>query len=121
LKSNSLTIEAEASKASTAKLLNDDRMSLEHGLRDAGYDVSSLKISDVSASGSSNSSGWLTNGSPAREGDQARSGFTSQQDGQMQRRDGSTSDQASRRQKDERPQSASGEPTGGRTSDAVYI
>jgi chemotaxis protein MotD len=121
LKSNSLAIEADASKASTAKLLNDDRASLERGLRDAGYDVSSMKIIDVSASSSSSGSNWQTGGSPSRDGDQARSGFTSGQNGEMQRRDASTFNQSQRRPKEDQPQTASLELPNARPSNAVYI
>lgn len=121
LKSNSLAIEAEASKASTAKLLNDDRASLERGLRDAGYDVSSMKITDVSASSSSSGSNWQTGGSPSRDGDQARSGFTSGQNNEMQRRDASTFNQSQRRPKEDQPKTASLELPNARPSNAVYI
>lgn len=120
LKSNSLAIEAEASKAATAKILNDDRTSLERGLRDAGYDVSSLKISEASSSNSASSNGQ-TSGSPFRDGDQARSNFTGRQDGDAQRRDGSSSDQAQRRQKDNSQQTSAGELQNSRQSNAVYI
>src|SRR5262249_36835919 len=85
LKSNSLAIEAEGSKAATAKILNDDRTSLERGLRDAGYDVSSLKITETAASNSASPNGQTT-GSPFRDGDQARSNFAGRQDGDSQRR-----------------------------------
>ncbi|MFA5957158.1 flagellar hook-length control protein FliK [Hyphomicrobium sp.] len=121
LKANSLSIEAETSKAATAKLLNDDRPNLERGLKDAGYDISSVKITDASASTSSNSSGWQANGSPSRDGDPARSGFGGRQDGEMQRRDGSPSDQAQRRPKDDNPKAAQAEVVGGRGGNAVYI
>ncbi|CAA2142878.1 flagellar hook-length control protein FliK [Hyphomicrobium sp. ghe19] len=120
LKSNSLAIEAEASKAATAKILNDDRTSLERGLRDAGYDVSSLKITESSSSSSASSNGQ-TSGSPFRDGDQARSNFTGRQDGDAQRRDGSSSDQAQRRQKDNSQQTSAGELPNSRQGNAVYI
>jgi flagellar hook-length control protein FliK len=120
LKSNSLSIEAEASKTSTAKLLSDDRTNLERGLRDAGYDVSSVKITDVSASNSSTASGWQPGGSQPRDGEQARPGFGGRQDGEMQRRDGSMSDQSQRRQREENPQQT-GEAATGRLASAVYI
>jgi hypothetical protein len=120
LKSNSLTIEAEASKASTAKLLTDDRPNLERGLKDAGYDVSSMKITDTSASSSSTGSGWQANGSPSRDGDQSRSSFAGRQDGEMQRRDGSSSDQAQRRQKENNPKPAT-DSINARPGNAVYI
>lgn len=120
LKSNSLAIEAEASKAATAKILNDDRTSLERGLRDAGYDVSSLKISEASSSNSASSNGQ-TSGSPFRDGDQARSNFTGRQDGDAQRRDGSSSDQAQRRQKDNSQQTSAGDLQNSRPGNAVYI
>ena len=123
LKDNALTIEAQASKASTAQMLNDDRTSLEKGLRDAGYDVSSVKITDASGSASTNSNGWQSNGSQSRDSDQARSSFSGRQEGDMQRRDGggSPSDQAQRRAKDTRPQPATPEVTSGRLGNAVYI
>lgn len=121
LRSNSLSIEAEASKASTAKLLNDDRPNLERGLKDAGYDISSMKITDASASSSMNSNGWQTNGSPSRDGDPSRSGFMGRQDGEMQRRDGSPSDQAQRRPRESNPQPAPAEVASSRSGNAVYI
>lgn len=121
LSSNSLSIEAEASKASTAKLLNDDRPNLERGLKDAGYDISSMKITDASASASANSNGWQTNGSPSRDGDPSRSGFMSRQDGDMQRRDGSPSDQTHRRPRESNPQPAPAEVASTRSGNAVYI
>lgn len=122
LKSNSLAIEAEASKASTAKILSDDRATLERGLKDAGYDLSSLKITDASASGSTSSNNnWQTNGSPFRDGDQARSSFGGRQDGDMQRRDGSTPDQAQRRPKDNNQQNSSTDLANGRQGNALYI
>jgi chemotaxis protein MotD len=121
LKSNSLTIEAEASKASTAKILGDDRGSLERGLKDAGYELSSLKITDASASGATSSNNWQTNGSPSRDGDQARSSFAGRQDGDMQRREGSTPDQAQRRPKDNNQQNSSADLANGRQGNALYI
>ncbi len=123
LKSNSLSIEAEASKASTAKLLSDDRTNLERGLRDAGYDISSMKITDVSASTSSNASGWQGNNPQSSDGGQARSNFAGRQDGEMQRREGSgsMSDQSQRRQKEDNPQTKSSDVTNGRLGNAVYI
>jgi chemotaxis protein MotD len=120
LKSNSLEIEAEASKASTAKLLVDDRPNLEKGLKDAGYDVSSLKIADASASSSSTGNGWLSGGSQSRDGEQSRSNFAGRQDGEMQRGDGSSSDQAQRRPKQNNPQTATAEGAV-RSGNAVYI
>ncbi len=121
LTSNSLAIEAEASKSSTAKILSDDRGTLERGLKDAGYDLSSLKITDASASGSTSSNNWQTNGSPLRDGDQARSSFGGRQDGDMQRRDGAMSDQAQRRPKDNNGQNSSTEVANGRQGNALYI
>ncbi|MBS0253108.1 MAG: flagellar hook-length control protein FliK [Proteobacteria bacterium] len=122
LSSNSLSIEAEASKASTAKLLTDDRPNLERGLKDAGYDISSIKITDASASASANANGWQTNGSPSRDGDPSRSGFMSRQDGgDMQRRDGSPSDQTNRRSRESHPQPAPAEVASSRSGNAVYI
>ena len=53
LKDNVLAIEAEASKTSTAKMLTDDRDALEKSLKDAGYDVSAVRISGVSTDNSS--------------------------------------------------------------------
>ncbi|MBS0235479.1 MAG: flagellar hook-length control protein FliK [Proteobacteria bacterium] len=121
LKSNSLAIEAEASKASTAKLLNDDRVSLERGLRDAGYDVSSMKVTDASASNSANSSNWQAGGSPPRDGDQARSGFAGRQDSNAQNRDGAMFNQPQRRQKEDNPQTTTADLTNGRLGNALYI
>lgn len=120
LKSNALEIEADASKAATAKILNDDRTSLERGLRDAGYDVTSLKITDVSSSNAMNSSGQQANGSPSRDGDQARPNFTGQQDGNSQRREGATFGQPQRRQQDQ-SQQTSADLASGRAGGAVYI
>jgi hypothetical protein len=122
LKSNSLAIEAEASKASTAKILNDDRTTLERGLKDAGYDVSSFKITDAAASASTGSNSWQMSGSPLRDGDQSRSSFAGRQDGNMQRGGGgSMPDQASRRPKDNNQQSASSELANSRQGNALYI
>lgn len=121
LQSNSLSIEAETSKASTAKLLNDDRQNLERGLKDAGYDVSNMKITDTSASNSANSNGWQANGAPQRDADQSRSSFMGRQDGDMPRRDGSPSDQAQRRPKEPAPQTAPADVVAGRLGNAVYI
>ncbi len=121
LKSNSLSIEAEASKASTAKLLNDDRVSLERGLRDAGYDVSSMKVTDASASNSANPNGWQMGGSPSRDGDQARPSFAGGQGGEMQRRDGSTFNQSQHRPKESNQQTAAVDLSNGRPGNAVYI
>lgn len=122
LKSNSLAIEAEASKATTAKLLSDDRASLERGLRDAGYDVSSMKITDASATASTSPSNWQMGGSPSRDGDPARSAFAGRQDsGNAPSRDGSTFNQPQQRQKDDHPHATTADPTGGRLGNAVYI
>ena len=122
LKSNALEIEADASKAATAKILNDDRSSLERGLRDAGYDVTSLKVSDVSASSSTGANGQQTGGSLPRDaGDQARSNFAGNQDSNSQRRDG-TSDEAQRRRQDQSQQQATAaDSVTGRAGGAVYI
>jgi len=120
LKSNALEIEADASKAATAKILIDDRTSLERGLRDAGYDVTSLKITDVSSSNATNSSGQQANGSPSRDGDQARTNFAGQQDGGSQRREGAMFGQPQRRQQDQ-SQQTSADSANGRAGGAVYI
>lgn len=121
LSSNSLSIEAEASKASTAKLLNDDRPNLERGLKDAGYDISSVKITDASAPASTNSNGWQTNGSPSRDADPSRSGFMGRQEGEMQRREGSPSDQPQRRARESNPQAAPADAVSVKSGNAVYI
>ena len=118
LKSNALEIEADASKAATAKILIDDRTSLERGLRDAGYDVTSLKITDVSSSNATNSSGQQANGSPSRDGDQARTSFAGQ--GDSQRRESATFGQPQRRQQDQ-SQKASADLASGGAGGAVYI
>lgn len=120
LKSNALEIEADASKAATAKILIDDRTSLERGLRDAGYDVTSLKITDVSSSNAANSSGQQANGSPSRDGDQTRSNFAGHQNGDSQSREGAMFGQPQRRQQD-KSQQASSELVRGRAGGAVYI
>lgn len=120
LKSNTLEIEADASKASTAKILIDDRTSLERGLRDAGYDVTSLKITDASSSNATNSSGQQANGSPSRDGDQARANFAGQQNGDSQRREGAMFGQPQRRQQDQ-SQQTSADSASGRAGGAVYI
>lgn len=121
LSSNSLTIEAEASKSSTAKLLNDDRPNLERGLKDAGYDISSLKITDTSASSNSSSNGWQPNGSSSRDGDQSRSGLMGRQDGEMQRRDGSSFDQGQRRSRESSSQTTQADVAAVRSGNAIYI
>ncbi|MBS0267482.1 MAG: flagellar hook-length control protein FliK [Proteobacteria bacterium] len=120
LKSNALEIEADASKAATAKILIDDRTSLERGLRDAGYDVTSLKITDVSSSNATNSSGQQANGSPSRDGDQARANFAGQQEGDSQRREGTMFGQPQRRQQDQSQQTSAASASG-RAGGAVYI
>ncbi len=120
LKSNALEIEADASKAATAKILIDDRTSLERGLRDAGYDVTSLKITDVSSSNATNSSGQQAYGSPSRDGDQARPNFAGQQDGDSQRRESATFGQPQRRQQNQ-TQQPSADLASGRAGGAVYI
>ena len=120
LKSNALEIEADASKAATAKILIDDRTSLERGLRDAGYDVTSLKITDVSSSNATNSSGQQANGWPTRDGDQARSNFAGHQDGGSQHREGATYDQSQRRQQGQ-SQQTSADLASGHAGGAVYI
>jgi hypothetical protein len=124
LKSNALDIDAEASKASTAKLLDSDRKGLEQSLRDAGYDVKSMKIADASASNSANLNNSSNgNGSSFQDGSQARGNFSGRQDGNMGRRDGAMPDQS--QQQHSRDDSRKGAPTsdvaGRRQSDAIYI
>jgi hypothetical protein len=127
LKSNALDIDAEASKASTAKLLDDDRKSLEQSLRDAGYDVKNLKIADASGSNNAN---WNSSqngaGSSFQDGSQARMNFAGRQDnGNMQRREGALPDQSQQQQRsprDNNPKaSPSSESASGRQSNAIYI
>ena len=97
LKSNALDIDAEASKASTAKLLDDDRKGLEQSLRDAGYDVKNLKIADASSSSNANLNNPQNGaGSSFQDGNQGRMNFAGRQDnGNMQRRDGAMPDRHS--------------------------
>lgn len=121
LNSNALSIEAEASKASTARLLNDDRKSLEQNLRDAGYDVSLLKITDTAAGAAANSNGTPAGGSSFQDG-QARAGFTTRQEGGEQRHSGAMPDEAGRRHKEDDPHSrSSSDSLGSRQTKAIYI
>jgi chemotaxis protein MotD len=120
LNSNALSIEAEASKASTARLLNDDRKNLEQNLRDAGYDVSLLKITDTAASAAANSNGTASGGSAFQDG-QARASFSARQEGD-QRHGGAMPDEAGRRQKEDDPQRRpSSDSLGSRQTNAIYI
>jgi flagellar hook-length control protein FliK len=124
LKSNALDIDAEASKASTAKLLDSDRKSLEQSLRDAGYDVKSMKIADASASNSANmNSSSNGNGQSFQDGSQARGNFSGRQDGNMGRRDGAMPDQSQQQQPrgDGRKGAPAPDVAGRRQSDAIYI
>ncbi len=124
LKSNSLEIDAEASKASTAKLLNDDRKGLEQSLRDAGYDVSSLKIADVASSNNAGLNSSLNGGgSSFQDGSQARANFAGRQDGNMQGRNGATPDQSQQQQsRNNNPKSSPGsEMAKARRSNEIYI
>ena len=123
LKSSALDIDAEASKASTAKLLDDDRKGLEQSLRDAGYDVKSLKIADASGSSNSGLNSSLNNGgSSFQDGSQARANFTGRQDEGMQRREGGASDQPQQRQRDNHQKtSPTPDVASGRQADAIYI
>jgi hypothetical protein len=126
LKSNSLDIDAEASKASTAKLLDDDRKGLEQSLRDAGYDVKNLKIADASASNNSGLNNSQNGaGSSFQDGSQARANFSGRQDGgNKQRRDGANPGQ-SQQQRPQHDNSQKGSPSSptvaGRQSNAIYI
>jgi len=124
LKSNALDIDAETSKASTAKLLDSDRKSLEQSLRDAGYDVKSMKIADASASNSANmNSSSNGNGQSFQDGSQARGNFSGRQDGNMGRRDGAMPDQSQQQQPrgDGRKGAPAPDVAGRRQSDAIYI
>jgi hypothetical protein len=123
LKSNVLTVEAEASKASTAKLLSDDRDALEKSLRDAGYDVSTLKITDAGASSATATTAAApTGGMQFQDNGQARMGFAQRQDGDLQRRDGSTPDQPQQRSRSNNPQnSAATDAANSRQTNAIYI
>jgi len=123
LKSNALDIDAETSKAATAKMLEDDRKGLEQSLRDAGYDVKSLKIAETSAAGNSSLNSSLNNGSAPQDGNQARANFAGRQDENMQRRDGGGSDHPQQRSRNDNPKAAApgAETTSSRQTDAVYI
>jgi flagellar hook-length control protein FliK len=124
LTSNALDINAEASKASTAKLLDDDRKGLEQSLRDAGYDVKSVKIAELSASGNSSLNNSLSGGSSFQDGSQTRANFSGRQDGNMQRRDGAMPDQQPQQRQprdDGRRASTASDLGSGRQSNAIYI
>jgi hypothetical protein len=123
LKSNSLEIDAEASKASTAKLLNDDRKGLEQSLRDAGYDVSSLKIADVASSNNAGLNSSLNGGgSSFQDGSQARANFAGRQDGNMQGRNGATPEQSQQQSRNNNPKNSPGsEMANTRRSNEIYI
>lgn len=116
LQANTLDINAEVSKASTAKLLNDDRTGLEQSLRDSGYDVSSLKIADVSASNAAN----LNGSANPQNGGEARASFAGRQDADQQRRDGAPSDQSQQRSSGGRSGNGTHEPNTRATS-GIYI
>jgi chemotaxis protein MotD len=123
LKSNVLTVEAEAAKASTAKLLSDDRDALTKSLRDAGYDVSTLKITDAGASAATAvPAAATTSGMQFQDNGQTRMGFAQRQDGDLQRRDGSTPDQSQQRSRNNSPQnSAATDAANTRQANAIYI
>ncbi|AGK59394.1 flagellar hook-length control protein [Hyphomicrobium denitrificans 1NES1] len=123
LKSSALDIDAEASKASTAKLLDDDRKGLEQSLRDAGYDVKSLKIADISAGSNSTLNNSLNNsGSSFQDGSQARANFAGRQDESMPRREGGMPDQSQQRQRDNNQKtSPAPDVASGRQANAIYI
>ncbi|HXE00699.1 MAG TPA: flagellar hook-length control protein FliK [Hyphomicrobium sp.] len=123
LKSNVLSVEAEATKASTAKLLSDDRDALTKSLRDAGYDVSTLKITDAGASGATAvTAAPPTSGMQFQDNGQTRMGFAQRQDGDLQRRDGSTPDQSQQRSRSNNPQaSAATDAANSRQANAIYI
>ena len=122
LRSNTLTIEAETSKASTAKLLNDDRGILKQNLSDAGYDLSTLKITDAGTNNSTGSNSSLAGGTQFQDNGQTRAGFAQRQDGDLQRRDGSTPDESQQRSNGGSSQSSpSSDTTSTRQSNAIYI
>ncbi len=122
LKASALDIDAEASKAATARLLDDDRKGLEQSLRDAGYDVKSLKISDISSSSNSNLNSSLNNGSSTfQDGSQARANLGGRQDDGMPRRDGEMPDQSQHRRRNDGQQPSSADLASGRQANAIYI
>jgi hypothetical protein len=122
LKSNALDIDAEASKASTAKLLDDDRKGLEQSLRDAGYDVSSLKIADAAATGGSSLNNQMAGGSPFQDGSQARANLAGRQGGNLQQDNGSAPNQSQHRPRGNNPQtSPASDGAAPRQSNAIYI
>lgn len=122
LKASALDIDAEASKAATARLLDDDRKGLEQSLRDAGYDVKSLKISDISSSSNSNLNSSLNNGSSTfQDGSQARANLGGRQDDGMPRRDGEMPDQSQHRRRNDGQQPSSADVANGRQANAIYI
>lgn len=123
LKSSALDIDAEASKASTAKLLEGDRKGLEQSLRDAGYDVKSLKVADVSASSNSGLNSSLNNGgSSFQDGGQTRANFAGSQNENMQRREGAMPDQSQQRQRDNNQKTPPApDVASGRQANAIYI
>jgi hypothetical protein len=123
LKSSALDIDAATSKAATAKLLDNERSGLEQSLRDAGYDVKSLKISDISSTSNSSLNSSLNNGSSSfQDGSQARANFSGRQDDGMSQREGGTSDQSQqRRRNDSQKTSTTADIVSGRPSNAIYI
>jgi hypothetical protein len=123
LRASALDIDAEASKAATAKMLDDDRQGLEKSLRDAGYDVKSLKIAETSATANSSLNTSLNNaGSSFQDGSQARANFASHQDGNMQRQGGGTSDQSHQHPRDNKQQASPAPDVGNtRQANAIYI
>jgi len=122
LKSSALDIDAETSKASTAKLLDDDRKGLEQSLRDSGYDVKSLKISDISSASNSNLNSSMNNGgSSFQDGSQARANFAGRQDEGMPRREGGTPDQSQQRQRNDNQKTSAPDVANSRQANAIYI
>jgi hypothetical protein len=131
LRANVLTVEAEASKASTAKLLSADRSILERNLRDAGYELSSLKIKDGGSSGAAAlnvvtaaaaAPPSQAGGVPFQDGGQPRFGFAQYQGGDTQRRDSSSHDRSQQRSRGDTPQTSPVSDAGGvRQGNAIYI
>jgi hypothetical protein len=131
LRANVLTVEAEASKASTAKLLSADRSILERNLRDAGYELSSLKIKDGGSSGAAALNVVTAaaaappshaGGVPFQDGGQPRFGFAQYQGGDTQRRDSSSHDRSQQRSRGDTAQTSPVTDAGGvRQANAIYI
>jgi hypothetical protein len=85
--------------------------------------VSTLKITDAGASAATAvPAAATTSGMQFQDNGQTRMGFAQRQDGDLQRRDGSTPDQSQQRSRNNSPQnSAATDAANTRQANAIYI